>query len=72
MRRVNSEVFSTTVQPAASGGAIFQALVTSGKFHGTIMPTGPTGSKRVRPAKAGSGIGTGSPWRASSPSASPA
>ena len=66
---MNSEVLSTTVQPAASAGAIFQALVTSGKFQGTIMPTGPTGSKRVLPAKAASGIGTGSPWRASSPSA---
>ena len=40
---VNSAGFSTTVQPAASAGAIFQASISSGKFHGMIWPTTPTG-----------------------------
>ena len=42
---VTSEGLSTAVQPAASAGASFQALVTSGKFHGVIRPTTPAGSK---------------------------
>src|ERR1019366_6162045 len=34
-----------TVQlPAASAGAIFQAAIRSGKLHGTICPTTPSGS----------------------------
>jgi hypothetical protein len=33
---VNSAGFSTTVLPAASAGAIFQASISSGKFHGII------------------------------------
>ncbi len=33
---VNSAGFSTTVFPAASAGAIFQASIRSGKFHGMI------------------------------------
>ncbi len=37
------------LQTAASAGATFQALVTKGKFQGTIMPTGPIGSRRVLP-----------------------
>jgi hypothetical protein len=39
---VNSAGFSTTVQPAAKAGAIFQASISSGKFHGMICPTTPT------------------------------
>ena len=39
--------FKTTVHPAASAGAIFQEARLSGKFHGTIAPTTPTGSRRV-------------------------
>src|SRR4029077_716495 len=38
---------STTVQPAASAGATFQVARLSGKFHGTIAPTTPTGSRSV-------------------------
>ena len=40
---VNSAGFSTTVLPAASAGAIFQASISSGKFHGMICPQTPTG-----------------------------
>ena len=32
------------VQPAASAGATLRAVCVSGKFHGVIMPTTPTGS----------------------------
>ena len=41
---VYSAGFSTTVLPAASAGAIFQASISSGKFHGMIWPQTPTGS----------------------------
>src|ERR1700681_431238 len=30
--------------PAASAGAIFHAAISSGKFHGMIWPTTPSGS----------------------------
>ena len=40
---VVSAGFSTTVFPAASAGAIFQASINSGKFQGIIWPTTPTG-----------------------------
>ena len=39
--------FSTTVQPQASAGAIFHMPISSGKFHGTMAPTTPTGSMMV-------------------------
>src|SRR3954453_9894109 len=49
--RSDSEVFEaglmTTVLPHASAGAIFQTASISGKFHGVIAPTTPTGSRRV-------------------------
>ncbi len=38
---VNSAGLNTTVLPQASAGAIFQASISSGKFHGTIWPTTP-------------------------------
>ena len=44
---VSGAGFSTTVQPAASAGAIFHSAIASGKFHGTIAPTTPTGSRCV-------------------------
>ena len=44
---VCSAGFRTIVQPAASAGAIFQAAISSGKFHGMICPQTPTGSLRV-------------------------
>ncbi len=33
----------TTVQPAASAGAIFRLTIAAGKFHGVMVPTTPTG-----------------------------
>jgi hypothetical protein len=44
---VSSAGFSTTVQPQASAGAIFHMPIMSGKFHGTIAPTTPRGSRTV-------------------------
>jgi hypothetical protein len=41
---VCSADFSTTVQPAASAGATFQASISSGKFHGMIWPQTPAAS----------------------------
>ena len=40
---VVSAGFSTTVLPAASAGAIFQASISSGKFQGMIWPATPSG-----------------------------
>src|SRR5690625_1597356 len=45
---VNSDGFKTTVQPAAKAGAIFQAVSSSGEFHGVIAATTPKGSCRVK------------------------
>ncbi len=42
---VSSLGFSTTVLPAASAGPIFHEQNISGKFHGTICPTTPNGSR---------------------------
>ena len=41
---VCSAGLSTTVLPAASAGASFQAPIRIGKFHGMICPTTPSGS----------------------------
>ena len=41
---VSGAGFSTTVQPAASAGVIFDRLSMNGKFHGVIAPTTPIGS----------------------------
>ena len=40
---VNSAGLSTMVFPAARAGATFHATISSGKFHGMICPTTPTG-----------------------------
>ncbi len=42
---VYSAGFSTTVLPIASAGAIFQASIRSGKFHGMIWPQTPNASR---------------------------
>ena len=48
---VVSAGLSTTVLPAASAGAIFQASISSGKFHGMTWPATPSGCGLVpRPA----------------------
>ena len=44
---VCSAGLSTTVHPAASAGATFQAAISSGKFQGMICPHTPTGSRSV-------------------------
>ena len=44
---VCSAGLSTTVQPVASAGPSFHAAISSGKFHGMIWPTTPTGSLLV-------------------------
>ncbi|VBM08868.1 Uncharacterised protein [Burkholderia pseudomallei] len=44
---VSGDGLSTTVHPAASAGTSFQTAIISGKFHGTIAATTPTGSLRV-------------------------
>lgn len=44
---VISAGFTTIVQPQASAGAIFHMPIISGKFHGTMAPTTPTGSRTV-------------------------
>ncbi len=53
---VSSAGLSTTVLPAASAGATFQDAITSGKFHGTIRPTTPNGSRKVMSTPPGTGI----------------
>ena len=40
---VNAAGLITTVQPAASAGPILRVPIASGKFHGVIAYTGPTG-----------------------------
>ena len=47
MSGVSCAGFKTTVHPAASAGATFHVARLRGKFHGTIAPTTPTGSRNV-------------------------
>ena len=42
---------TTTVQPAASAGATFQADSVTGAFHGMMAATTPTGSWVTRPTR---------------------
>ena len=53
---VSSAGLSTTVFPAASAGPSFQAAIVSGKFHGTISPTTPSGSRTVNAWPPSTGI----------------
>ena len=53
---VSSAGLSTTVLPAASAGASFHAAIVSGKFHGTIRPTTPSGSRTVNACPPATGI----------------
>ena len=53
---VSSAGFSTTVLPAASAGASFHDAITSGKFHGVINATTPSGSRKVIPTPPATGI----------------
>ncbi len=53
---VSSAGLSTTVLPAASAGASFQAAIASGKFHGVISATTPIGSRKVIATPPATGI----------------
>ena len=53
---VSSAGLSTTVLPAASAGPIFQEAMVSGKFHGTMSPTTPSGSRTVNPSPPDTGM----------------
>jgi hypothetical protein len=44
---VNSDGFTTTVQPAASAGASFQLVMVRGEFQGVMIATTPFGSSLV-------------------------
>ena len=45
-----SEGFSTMELPIARAGASFHVAISSGKFHGTIAPITPSGSRVTRPS----------------------
>ena len=45
--------FQTTALPQSSAGAIFQAGICTGKFHGVITATTPTGTRSVRTSSSG-------------------
>ena len=60
---VSSAGFSTTVLPHASAGPSFQDAMFSGKFHGVISPTTPSGSRNVMSTPPATGIV--SPWNLS-------
>src|SRR5215472_4434898 len=63
-----SEGLSTSELPVASTGANFHAAMSSGKFHGTMAPTTPTGS-RVMSASAPGPVGATSSYTLSTASA---
>ncbi|MNH39094.1 hypothetical protein D3C79_1002140 [compost metagenome] len=45
-----SEGLSTTELPVARAGPSFQQAISSGKFHGTMAATTPTGSRVTKPS----------------------
>ncbi len=51
----------TTVLPAASAGANFHAISSSGEFHGMIIAITPNGSWRVKLKVLGLSIGITTP-----------
>ncbi len=53
---VSSAGLRTTVLPAASAGAKPQPAIGIGKFHGTMMPTTPSGSLNVTSRPPATGI----------------
>ena len=53
---VSSAGLRTTVLPAASAGASFHEAIVSGKFHGVISATTPSGSRNVIVTPPGTGI----------------
>ena len=53
---VSSAGLRTTVLPAASAGAKPQPAMGIGKFHGTMTPTTPSGSRKVMSTPPATGI----------------
>ena len=53
---VSSAGLITIVLPVASAGPIFQLAMLSGKFHGVIRPTTPSGSRNVMSMPPATGI----------------
>ena len=53
---VSSAGLSTTVLPAARHGASFHEAIVSGKFHGVIRATTPSGSRNVIATPPATGI----------------
>jgi hypothetical protein len=53
---VSSAGLRTTVLPHARAGPSFHEAMLSGKFHGTIRPTTPSGSRKVRSTPPATGI----------------
>ena len=53
---VSSAGLSTTVLPAASAGASFHDAIVSGKFHGVMSATTPSGSRTVKAMPPAMGI----------------
>ena len=45
VKGVSTAGLATIVQPAASAGAIFRAIIAAGKFHGVIAAATPMGSR---------------------------
>ena len=45
---VELDGLNTVQHPAASTGANFHAAIKNGKFHGTICPTTPIGSRKIK------------------------
>src|SRR3546814_9368714 len=57
----SSADFTTTALPAASAGAILNAISIRGAFHGRMAPTTPIGSRWVKVSMVGEN-GTVSPF----------
>jgi hypothetical protein len=58
---VSSAGLQTTVQPAASAGAILRAIIAAGKFQGVIAATTPIGSFKASILRPATGTGMTSP-----------
>lgn len=54
---MSSAGLHTTVQPAASAGAILRAIMAAGKFHGVMAAITPTGSCTASMRRPGTGAG---------------
>src|SRR5690606_364367 len=59
---VNSDGFTTTVQPAAMAGPTLRVIIAAGKFHGVIAATTPTGCFNTRIRLFGEEAGTVCPY----------